>query len=89
MELFQIGQSGFPFSSFPSDVNKALRDPFKSICSCLQRGPVPAIRGAKHRKDRLQDGGCALPWLTGTGTATRCKAPGDCLQDCSHHHDPA
>lgn len=48
VELFQISQSGFPFSSIPSDANKALRDPCKSGRSCLQR-------------DQSQPSGCKAP----------------------------
>lgn len=71
---FQISQSGFPFSSIPSNANKALWDPCKSGCSCLQREQSQPS-GCKAPQDCLQNCGCAFPQLMGTGTAMRCKAP--------------
>lgn len=43
VELFQISQRGFPFSSIPSDANKALRDPFQKRPLLPAEGWVPAI----------------------------------------------
>lgn len=86
VELFQISQSSFPFSNIPSDTKRSRPLPERPLLPA--EGPVPAIRVQSTA------GLCAGRWLcfprlTGTGTAMRCKAPGDCFGDCHHHRDPS